>query len=177
MTAFVISDTHWFHINIIKFCRPQFTSLEFMNELMINNWNRTIKPNDTVYHVGDVAFGGGKSRKERLTEVMPRLNGKKKLCMGNHDHDPSIYAPYFSDIASSFELTVGGKELFLCHYPIHFTEGDNHVNGETLNIHGHIHNHLTGNSRHVNVCVEHTDYAPVAIEDIASGKFKNKRIV
>jgi calcineurin-like phosphoesterase family protein len=177
MTTFVISDTHFFHINIIKFCRHQFADPQEMNEVIVQKWNEIVRPNDTVYHVGDVAFGGGRSRKERLEEIMPRLNGKKKLCMGNHDHNPAIYAPYFDDVASSYELGIGTTNFFLCHYPIHFTEGDNHVGDTTLNIHGHIHTFLTGNPRHVNVCVEHTDYAPVPIEDIASGKFKNKRIV
>lgn len=148
-----------------------------MNEVIVDKWNSVVGDNDVVYHVGDVTFGGGASRKERLDQIMPLLKGRKKLCMGNHDHNPALYAPYFYDVASSFELRVGGKELFLCHYPIHFSTGDNHVNENTLNIHGHIHTFLTGNPRHVNVCVEHTDYAPVALEDIASGKFKNKRIV
>ena len=37
-----------------------------------------------------------------------------------------------------------------------------------INLHGHVHNNEERrSSRHINVCVEHTGYAPLAIEDLA----------
>lgn len=172
---FVISDTHFFHINILKFCRTQFSSPEEMNEVMVQNWNKTVGPEDTVYHCGDVAFGGGKSVVERLDQIMPRLMGKKTLILGNHDTKlkDRPYAKYFEDIRSYKEIEHYKVPMVLCHFPLHYSVGDNHMDDRTLNLHGHIHQHLTGHPNHVNVCVEHTNFAPVSLEDIADGKFRN----
>ena len=62
---FVISDTHFSHVNILKFKnaagelnRPGFDSPDHMNEVIIENWNKTIKSDDIIYHLGDFTFGG-----------------------------------------------------------------------------------------------------------------------
>jgi calcineurin-like phosphoesterase family protein len=146
-----------------------------MNEVIIENWNKTVKPNDIIYHLGDVAFGGGKSVKERIDSIMPRLMGRKRLILGNHDADPALYAPYFEKIMSyrQFGADVYKVPLMLCHFPLHMSDSDYHQDIGTLNIHGHIHNNLTGHPAHINVCVEHTNYAPVNLEDIVDGKFRN----
>lgn len=31
-----------------------------MNEALIENWNLVVSEDDTVFHLGDFAFGGGK---------------------------------------------------------------------------------------------------------------------
>ena len=51
MKFFVIGDTHFLHENIIKYCnRPT----DF-NKLIIKNWNKVVKAEDVVIHLGDVA--------------------------------------------------------------------------------------------------------------------------
>ncbi len=85
MEIFVISDTHFFHENIIKFeDRP----LDF-NEIIVNNWNSIIQPQDLVIHLGDVIFGLNKEIE--LPKMMSRLNGKKILCRGNHDPKDALW--------------------------------------------------------------------------------------
>ena len=44
-----ISDTHFDHTNIIKFCKRPFKSTNEMNEVMLDNWNSTVKKNDIVF--------------------------------------------------------------------------------------------------------------------------------
>ena len=50
---------------------------------MIENWNSVVKKGDYVYHLGDVFFGS----KETFPALWNRLNGSKRLIIGNHD-DP-----------------------------------------------------------------------------------------
>ena len=83
---FVISDTHFGHTNSWeKFKLPDgsplrpFTSNEEMDETMIERWNAKVKPEDTVYHLGDVVIN------RKHLHLCNRLNGKKRLIRGNHD--------------------------------------------------------------------------------------------
>ena len=83
--VYFTSDTHFGHENIIKWCRRPYSSVEEMNEKLIENWNSVVGPDDIVFHLGDFAFGGSGLWKE----VLSRLNGKKYLIIGNHDEKKS----------------------------------------------------------------------------------------
>ncbi|NMC60227.1 MAG: hypothetical protein GYA51_12725, partial [Candidatus Methanofastidiosa archaeon] len=75
--TWIISDTHFFHENIGRYCnRP-----ENWQELIIKNWNDLISPDETVLHLGDFSFGK-RSNFDLLTE---QLHGKIILIRGNHD--------------------------------------------------------------------------------------------
>ena len=167
----VISDTHFNHAAILTFkdyagkSPRTFDSVEAMNETMFNNWNSVVKPNDTVYHLGDVLFGVDKD--QWLSENFSRLNGKKKLILGNHDN-PKIIAPHFKSMAMWADLT---KEfgLLLSHTPQHAsTLAETHRFGDApvLNVHGHIHSNPSPEGPYRCVCVEQIDYTPVNIEDL-----------
>ena len=54
---FAISDTHFGHSNIIKYCDRPFHSVSEMNEKLIDNWNNIVTEQDHIYHLGDVYFG------------------------------------------------------------------------------------------------------------------------
>ena len=64
--SFVISDTHLGHYNIIGYCDRPFETLEEMNETLIQNWNDAIKNNDTVYFLGDLAFGKAHTEETKI---------------------------------------------------------------------------------------------------------------
>ena len=78
---FLIGDTHFSHRNIIKYCNRPFLDVEDMNEQLIKNWNKVVGANDIVYVVGDFALCG----KQKIIEIGQRLNGRKRLILGNHD--------------------------------------------------------------------------------------------
>jgi len=78
---FFVSDTHFGHANIIKYSNRPFRDVEQMNEALIKNWNNTVGPEDTVYHLGDVALGPW----VEWDGLLERLNGYKVLIVGNHD--------------------------------------------------------------------------------------------
>jgi len=119
-----------------------------MNEQIIKNWNRDIQPNDTVYHLGDFAFGG----KTKVLLMLSRLNGKKFLIRGNHD-DSVLKPPcsdYFQWIKDYYYLKVedpdgpDGKTqpIILFHYPI---LSWNHINYGAWHVFGHCHGSLPVN--------------------------------
>jgi len=78
---FLIGDLHFNHRNIIKYCSRPFNSVEDMNKQLIKNWNSVVGKNDIVYVVGDFALCG----KQKIIEIGQRLNGRKRLVLGNHD--------------------------------------------------------------------------------------------
>lgn len=116
--TFFISDTHFGHSNILTFKdgndKPlrDFSSVEEMDEFMVKNWNETVKPQDTVYHLGDVVIN------RRALPILDRLAGRKVLVKGNHDiFKLKDYVKYFDDIRAYKVMPVDG--IICSHIPIH----------------------------------------------------------
>ena len=74
------ADLHLGHANIIRHCGRPFASVEDMDRCLIDNWNRRVRPEDTVYILGDLMFAC-KDPAAYLTQ----LAGQKHLIVGNHD--------------------------------------------------------------------------------------------
>lgn len=172
MTIFVISDTHFNHANILNFqnedgsyVRPGFSSVEEMNEIMIQRWNEVVRPGDTVYHLGDVLFGNDKDT--FLSRHMPRLMGKKRLLFGNHD-DPKHFVGVGHFSKTMLWRMFPEYNLLLTHVPVHpSTLGEGRFDDKpVINVHGHIHANKSPPGPYKCVCVEQTDYRPVALEDL-----------
>jgi|SRR5665213_13397 len=155
---FITSDTHFHHENIIKYCNRPFNSIYDMDETLIKNWNSVIKPQDKVYHLGDVYF----PQKEKSDYLFSRLNGTKRLILGNHDNgkDQTLHK-YFKEIYMWRFLKEFG--LLLTHVPVHPSSLSEKLK---YNVHGHIHNKPAYSRQYKNVSVEMTNYTPVAIEDL-----------
>ena len=103
--------------------------------MMIQNWNRLVKPGDKVWHLGDVFMGDSK----KANQTLHRLNGKKRLCLGNHDNPQNpVLRAHFEKI----ELFKAWKDhrILLSHVPVH--EGSLKWGGECVNVHGHIHDKI-----------------------------------
>ena len=129
INTWFISDTHFGHKNILEYereARP-FSSIEEMHEVMIENWNRVVGSQDIVYHLGDFAFG------RHNIQIAERLNGKKRLVMGNHDTYPTAdYLKYFDKLYG----VVFYERCILSHTPVH----PNGLGSRwMLNVHGHLH--------------------------------------
>lgn len=127
-----------------------------MNEVLIERWNSVVRPQDHVYHLGDVA-----NSQQTLNYVMPRLAGHKRLVLGNHDnHAPmSNYVQYFDKIM----LWRKFDDLILTHIPL---MQENFPGRAKVNVHGHIHQNPSPNGPYINVCVEQTDYTPVSLDSL-----------
>lgn len=165
---FVISDTHWQHENILKFTkedgtlvRPEFFSVQEMDEIMIENWNKEVKnQDDIVYHLGDVTFG---SYEKFCNSIAPRLNGRKRLIIGNHDR---LKGTRLMDFFEKVDLwkPLEAFSIVLTHFPI---EEKLFRHGCTHNVHGHLHEKSLKSPIHANICVEKTGYKPVNFEEIS----------
>lgn len=79
------SDGHFSHIKCIFYESRKFSQDEAgvlaMNEAMVSNWNSVVKPEDTVYYLGDFSLSC-----DAVRNYVHRLNGYKILILGNHDY-------------------------------------------------------------------------------------------
>ena len=88
MNVFVIAETHFNHAKLVEYeNRP-----EDFDDIIVANWNALVRPEDVVFHPGDVALGCAFD----VAGMMARLAGRKLLCLGNHDRtDPLCYMARF----------------------------------------------------------------------------------
>ena len=177
-TTFLVSDTHFGHTGVCKFTeadgvtkiRP-WTDPDEMDEAMVKMWNETVRPNDKVYHLGDVVIN------RKALKTLARLNGDKVLIKGNHDiFRIEDYTTYFREIRA-YHILNG---LILSHIPVH----PESLGRFGTNVHGHLHtnrvkkivgvNAKTGEFKYSTendvryhcVCVEQTDFKPISLEDV-----------
>ena len=170
-----ISDTHFFHENILKFVdengariRAGFASVDEMNWEMVDRWNAVVKPQDKVWHLGDVAFKTTE-RAAELDHLLGKLHGHKRMLVGNHDNLKSqAIMRHFEKV----ELWKGFKaEGFTCsHIPLRLDS----LRDGTVNVHGHTHQNLMAEPGYVNVCVEVRDYTPIHLDELAKEVSKHR---
>ena len=53
---YYVSDLHFGHKNILEMCKRPFSSIEEMDEQLVENWNKRVKKNDRVYILGDLIY-------------------------------------------------------------------------------------------------------------------------
>ena len=176
MTDWWIADTHFFHDKILSFGGRNFDSIGQHNQIIRDNWNSKVKPNDKIYHVGDVILGAGHiSKNHEVLDLLASLNGKKILISGNHDNFPKIkiYQNYFDKIIGCMEY----KQKFICtHIPVHPQELEYRFK---FNIHGHLHSNNIKlpngeiDKKYINVSCEQINYTPISFEEIRNNLKKN----
>lgn len=132
---FFVSDTHFGHKNIIKYSNRPFADSREMDEVLIDNWNKLINPNDLVFHLGDFALTS-RGRGEYLLKV---LNGEKHLVIGNHDEKGSKKYRGWSEVYYYRQLHINTEKIIICHYPV---ESWNGKHRGYLHFHGHCHGSL-----------------------------------
>ena len=178
MTDFFWSDLHLGHENMYgpdgfrckdgsgKIMRP-FANYEEADQYMVDQYNKVVRPGDTVYFLGDVAI-----RKHGLQALGRMRSGRKVLIMGNHDiFEHKEYRHYFAEKRIKGALMLPNERLVLTHIPIHplalkkYPRVDSE-NRWDYNVHGHLHDWILPDARYINVCVENTEYRPMTLEEI-----------
>ena len=145
------SDTHFGHANVIKHCNRPFDSVEEMDRVMIEKWNKKVGKNDTVYIMGDFVW-----KKQLVPYYAERLNGKKILIVGNHDEtwtknpDHENHA-YFEKVLDYHIDNLSGHPVTMCHYPMVEWRQSRKDGSRKLGylIHGHIHNNYDDEYRYM----------------------------
>jgi len=113
---FFYSDPHFWHENIIHYCKRPFDNVVRMNEELIKRYNYLVQDNDIVYFLGDIGF----DKYDRLGPIFKRLKGKKILIRGNHDKASKTFYKSlgFFDVLDSARITLGkNTRVNLQHFP------------------------------------------------------------
>lgn len=159
---FLCSDHHFAHRNIWTFTdevgvpiRSPYT-YEEGEPMMVERWNSVVRPNDHVWHLGDFTIGSKKGM-----EFGRRLNGHKRIVLGNHDLlDPRVWRD------SGFEKVCGPHKLdtlWLTHAPTHPAHIPKWADG---NCHGHLHQNPSPPGPYFNVSVERISFTPVTLGEV-----------
>lgn len=172
MSTYFTSDTHFGHGGILRWSGRPFPNAEEMDKELIRRWNETVKPEDTVYHLGDFGFH---STAEQLDPILGQLNGEIHLVLGNHDYNPDIEKFAYWRISSFqdyLETTVDGQPLVLCHYPM--SEWNGSFRG-TWHLYGHAHNQWPKSRwKRLDVGVDGHDYRPWSMAEIRREMMSHK---
>jgi calcineurin-like phosphoesterase family protein len=108
------SDPHFGHRQILTYSKRPFATLEEMHETLIKNWNECVRPNDTIYVLGDMALCSFKE----FEPIAKRLNGIKYLIRGNHDHySEGQYNKLGFTVLHEVKMKLAGHMVRLSHYP------------------------------------------------------------
>jgi len=160
---FFTSDTHFLDFRQVEvmgekmhlFLRP-FESVEEQDELLIENWNKLVKPEDEVWHLGDFTV-----KKEGLA-FRKKLNGKIHLIRGNKEDDfpDELLLQYFESVQTEKTIKLkNNEEINLVHYPVLARE-------DLFNLVGHIHKAWTIQTNMINVGVDVWNWKPIKEEEI-----------
>lgn len=141
-----------------------YDTLDHMNCAILNAINQKVLPDDTLYHLGDFAFGN----KDEIPSLRNRINCKTvHLIMGNHDQHyvkkrPELFE-CFTSLSYYTEIRYNKLLFSMCHYPL---GSWNEIGKGGINLHGHTHNRYTRTvGRQMDVGVDAIGY-PISIEQV-----------
>lgn len=159
------ADPHFGYPEVIQQTGRPFQNIEEMDRTLIENWNRAVTDEDTIYLLGDI----GGHNTPFPAQQLAQLRGHKHLVRGNHDtglEQQERLFDYFESVSDLWELEDGGVHIVLCHYPMV------HVRGGYM-IHGHLHDAqkegydiLRQLPRVLNAGVDVNRYYPVTLEQL-----------
>lgn len=154
----IISDTHFHHRNMA--IKRGFKDEIEMNEHIVLEWNKIVSKKDVTWILGDITM------EKNNYEILNRLNGIKKIVLGNHDKPQYVKSllNYCNFVCGSFKMGI--KEVkgnvILTHIPIHESE----ISRFHYNIHGHVHENTLNDKKYINVSAEVINYKPKLITEL-----------
>jgi calcineurin-like phosphoesterase family protein len=178
MSFFIISDPHFGHANIIKYCARPFKDTAEMDKAIVANWNQVVRPDDTVLCLGDVFWV-----KKDAYHLSEQLNGRKQVILGNHDPGVDFFkkinwTPLTTKRNERFYLYNDHTEVIMAHRPRDLpTFEETRYNGNRVVLCGHEHTNAPifimwvrdkGDQARpimaLNMSCEYWNYTPVLLE-------------
>lgn len=166
------SDPHFWHSRLATI--RGFSSVEEMNEKLIDNWNKKVRLDDTVYLLGDVSFAGT----TKTVDVLERLNGKIHLIRGNHDRELtgnvlSIFASVkdldrIKIVTHNPDGTSDVQRVVLCHFPLLVWDMAHHG---AWHLHGHSHGscrYPNPNAKILDVGMDPQMLRPISFDEVSA---------
>lgn len=162
------SDSHFCHENIIKLQGRPFASVEEMNDRLIDNINKYVKKTDTLYHLGDFAFGSV----EKGIRCRQRINCNNiYLIYGNHDEKNRSFREFRRAFGKGhchdiLEIRRDGRLIVMCHYPMLYCH---HWDKGAWMLHGHMHGEgmIHPEMPVFDVGCDIWNYRPLSLTDVA----------
>lgn len=167
-----VADTHFEHTNIIKYCNRPFANITEMNERILDNINSSVKPSDTLYHLGDFALP-----RKNIAQYREKIRCRNViLILGNHDpqtkggqpHDKlyNIFSHVFVVLRIRPVIQNLRQPIILSHYAMR-TWNCSHRG--SWHLFGHSHGKLPDDgSMSFDVGVDQHNYHPLSIRAIAN---------
>lgn len=160
MNTFFTADTHFGHTNIIKHSHRPFTSVEEMDQKIIDNWNCFVNENDEVWHLGDFNFRSI----VKTDHYLKQLNGRINIIWGNHDDE---FAKKYRHLFYSFQdvkyLKLSGEKITLNHYAQRVWRNSGHG---SWHLFGHSHGDLPNIGKSMDVGVDCYSYCPMHFDEV-----------
>lgn len=163
--VYFTADLHLGNEVVLEKRHRPFSSVAEMNARLIENFNRTVAPEDTVYLLGDICQD---MPEEEANALIGRMNGRRILLWGNHDlrYDPALFVR-----TEDFLMTdLGGRRFVLSHYPM--IDWPMRKEGG-IHIHGHLHTSAAFNLNNrsagwfrYDAGVDANDFRPVSLTEI-----------
>ena len=162
------ADTHFGHKSMLSSRMPRprpFETIEAHDEALVAAWNKAVRPDDIVWHLGDFAY---KCDLGYAAAIQARLHGRIHLVRGNHDElaERLTWAGPIVDVQRVFVQDPGmptPQALWASHYAHvtwpHAWHGDLHV-------YGHSHGGIPATRTSIDVGVDCWDWRPVTLGEI-----------
>lgn len=173
MTLWMTGDGHYGHSRIRQHCNRAFETCDEMNQFLVDNINRVVKPNDILYNLGDLAWD----------ECHANWFFDRVVCRhivhiwGNHDRRcRNVIQRRAESTHDMLEITVPDKDaaggmqrVVLCHYALRVWPGGNRG---AYNLYAHSHGNLPPNGLQMDVGVDPNNYRPVSYDDVKAHMLK-----
>ncbi len=169
MQTFFTADTHFDDEFAIQYFNRPFHSMDEMNAVMVERWNKVVTDDDVVYHVGDFT----PKDFSHFLSWANQLHGNLKILPGNvdrlwlKDFVPSekiqVLAPLLALQFPELAMAERAQVIVLCHYSMQVWELSNHG---SWHLFGHTHGKLKGLGKSFDVGVDCTDFVPLSLEQL-----------
>lgn len=171
--TWITADTHFYHRNLIKSLSTwtssmptrDFSSVDHMNQTLLDNINSLVQPGDILYHLGDFSMGPN--------WTIPKMRELIKcktvhLIFGNHDkviESSRTVQKLFTSTRQYHRIYHNNNKLYLFHCPMHTWPG---INRGHIQLHGHCHGNLKsrGPIRQKDIGVDTNNFKPYLLDDV-----------